>query len=210
MACSISWRRSPRATTSRGTREPAADRPSDRSANDSGPRIDGVEYRNEAAESTSLLDGTADLVTAAAAAHWFEPDGFHAEVRRVLHPRGIIAVWAYHMPTVSPDIDTIVARYSDEVLRAYWPERSGHVMSRYRSLPFPFEEIEPPPTEVEMVWALDTFRGFLGSWSGALAYRAHTGGDPLAVIATELSAAWGETDRERVVRCPIFMRVGRV
>lgn len=174
------------------------------------PPLEGVEYRNETAESTSLPDGAVDLVTVAAAVHWFDLDRFYAEARRVLRPGGIIAVWAYHLPNVSPAIDPIVERYTDETLRGYWPERSRHVMSRYRTLPFPFEEIEAPGIHVEMTWGIDEFRGFLGSWSGALAYRASTGRDPVAEIAEDLSREWGGASREREVRCPIFMRAGRV
>ncbi len=174
------------------------------------PPIEGVEYRNEAAESTSLADGTVDLATVAAAVHWFDLDRFYTEARRVLRPGGVIAVWAYHLPVVQPSIDRIVARYTDETLHGHWPERSGHVMSRYRTLPFPFVEIEAPRTHIEMNWGIEELRGFLGSWSGALAYRANTGEDALAEISDELSREWGDARGKRVVRCPIFMRAGRV
>ncbi len=174
------------------------------------PPIEGVEYRNEPAEATSLEKGTVDLVTVAAAVHWFDLDRFYAEVRRVLRPGGVIAVWAYHLPNVSPAIDPIVERYTNVTLLGHWPERSVHVMSRYRALPFPFEEIETPRTHVEMSWSIEEFRGFLRSWSGALAYRASTGRDPVAEISEDLSREWGDVSRERETRCPIFMRVGRV
>src|SRR5690606_15217418 len=48
--------------------------------------VEGVAYRNEHAESTSLPDAAVDLVTVAAAVHWFDLDRFYAEVRRVLRP----------------------------------------------------------------------------------------------------------------------------
>ncbi|KAI8872075.1 S-adenosyl-L-methionine-dependent methyltransferase, partial [Ramicandelaber brevisporus] len=40
-------------------------------------------------------DGTADLVVAAQAAHWFDMDKFLAEVKRVLKPSGVLAIIGY-------------------------------------------------------------------------------------------------------------------
>lgn len=41
------------------------------------------------AEATGLPDGSVDLMTAASAYHWFDPDAFAAECRRVLRPDGV-------------------------------------------------------------------------------------------------------------------------
>lgn len=41
------------------------------------------------AEATTLPEGSVDLVTAAAAFHWFDPVAFHAECRRILKPGGV-------------------------------------------------------------------------------------------------------------------------
>src|SRR5476651_160086 len=47
---------------------------------------DNITYRTERAESTSLADGSIDLITVAQAIHWFDFDGFYKEVRRVARP----------------------------------------------------------------------------------------------------------------------------
>jgi ubiquinone/menaquinone biosynthesis C-methylase UbiE len=54
-----------------------------------------VLYAVVPAERMPVDDKSADLITAAAAAHWFPHDAFHAEVRRVLKPGGIVALWTY-------------------------------------------------------------------------------------------------------------------
>jgi SAM-dependent methyltransferase len=52
------------------------------------------EYRDGRAEATGLPDGTADLVLAAQAFHWFESAAALAEFRRVLKPGGWVAlIW---------------------------------------------------------------------------------------------------------------------
>lgn len=42
-----------------------------------------------------FADGSVDLLTAASAAHWFDPPRFLAEASRVLKPRGCIALLGY-------------------------------------------------------------------------------------------------------------------
>src|SRR3712207_1092083 len=42
----------------------------------------GVEYRVAPAERSGLADSTADLITVAQAAHWFDLPAFYAEARR--------------------------------------------------------------------------------------------------------------------------------
>ena len=47
------------------------------------------------AEHSGLSDHSADLITVAQAIHWFNFDVFYAEVRRVLKPKGCLAVIGY-------------------------------------------------------------------------------------------------------------------
>ena len=41
------------------------------------------------AEDTALLDNSVELVTAASALHWFDPESFSSECRRILKPGGV-------------------------------------------------------------------------------------------------------------------------
>src|SRR5215831_15633381 len=68
-----------------------------------------VEYRVATAEQNGLPDQSATLVTVAQALHWFDLDRFYAEVRRVLRPQGVFAVWAYGINEVEGDaVNTLV------------------------------------------------------------------------------------------------------
>ena len=44
-----------------------------------------------------------DLVTACQSVHWLDFDKFYSEVDRVLKPRGVLAIYGYHLTGVSPD-----------------------------------------------------------------------------------------------------------
>jgi ubiquinone/menaquinone biosynthesis C-methylase UbiE len=83
------------------------------------PHHPKITYRVEPAEKVSLLDSSTDLVTVAVAVHWFNFENFYAEVKRVLKPVGIIAVWGYHLFLISPGIDKILKKYYSEILKNY-------------------------------------------------------------------------------------------
>ena len=169
-----------------------------------------IDYRLEQAERTSLDPDSVDLVTVGAAVHWFDFEGFYSEVTRVSKPGGALAVWAYGPPQIDRDIDRLVVRLQTDVLRGYWPERISHVEASYRTLPFPFDEIDPPAFVMTVSWDLPALIGFLGTWSGSQRYLAERGRHPLDEIIEDLEAAWGEPESERKVSWPLFFRVGRV
>ncbi len=169
-----------------------------------------IEYRVERAEDIVLPPGSVDIVTVAIAVHWFDLDRFYPAVRRVLAPGGVLAVWTYHLPEIDPAVDPIIARYYGEVLAGYWPEAIQYIEQRYRTLPFPFDEFEPPEMVMQADWPLDHMAGFLSSWSAAQRYQAEHGRHPLKLLWPELEEAWGAPGQTRRVRWPLHLRIGRV
>jgi len=168
-----------------------------------------VDYHVEPAEHVSLDTASVDLVTVAVAIHWFNFDEFYREVKRVLRSDGILAAWTYSFPEISPQIDELVRQYYYEIVGVYWPERIRYLEERYETLPFPFEEIVPPPFVMEIHWNLNQFAGFLDSWSATQRYKAHKGHHPLEIIWPKLLAAWGDENDQRLIRWPLHFRVGR-
>jgi SAM-dependent methyltransferase len=169
-----------------------------------------VEYRAEPAERVSIASHTADLVTVAVAAHWFDLPAFYKEVRRVLKTQGVIAVWTYQFPIVTEEIVEVMQVYYRDVLACCWPEQIKYVEQKYQNLPFPFDEIQTPDFKMKASWDLMQFAGFLSSWSASGRYLQEKGTHPLEEIWPALKAAWGEEGRVREVVWPLYMRVGRV
>lgn len=54
-----------------------------------------VEYRHEPVSSASLAADSGDLVTAGAAAHWFDLEGFYREIMRVGRKGAVVALFSY-------------------------------------------------------------------------------------------------------------------
>src|SRR5690606_12712186 len=111
--------------------------------------------------------------------HWFDLDAFYSQVRRVLKPAGILAVWTYHLPLITPEVDEIVRYYYEEVVGAYWQSGIRYVHERYRTLPFPFDELDPPQFHVDAEWEMERVVGFLASWSATRTYLDEKGVHPL-------------------------------
>ena len=169
-----------------------------------------VEYRVARAEASGLPDASLPLVTVAQAVHWFDLDAFWSEVRRVLRPRGVIAVWCYGMLEIDADIDPLVDELYSGTVGPYWPPERRLVEGGYRDLPFPFEEIVMPPMWMEHALTLPALAGYLGTWSAVQRYRDASGGDPIAPLVASLAERWGPPDRARTARWPLGMRVGRM
>ena len=167
-----------------------------------------VHYVAATAERLPIRDRSVDLVAAAQAAHWFDFERFHAECRRVLVPRGVVAVWTYGLMRVEAAIDEIVDDFHANVVGADWPPERRHVEQGYRSMPFPWREEPAPAFSLECDWDLEQLMGYLATWSAVQRCRDRTGRDPLAVVEPRLAALWPRSVARRV-RWPVHLRLGR-
>lgn len=168
-----------------------------------------VAYRNEAAEQSSLSSHSADLVTVANAMHWFKLEEFYKEVRRVVKPGGVLAAWCYGMPEVTTLIDEVVRHLHDDVLGSYWQYENRLVELEYRTIPFPFEELECPRFYSEKTVTFEDLLGYLNTWSATQRYIADRGDNPVSALQREMQQAWGAAE-ERTVRWKLTLKVGRV
>jgi len=169
-----------------------------------------VEYRVATAEQSGLPDNCADLVTVAQALHWFDHTKFYAEVRRVLRPSGVLAVWAYGINTVEGNaINAMVQDFYSNVVGPYWPPERKLVEEGYRTLPFPFTEVQSPDIEMHARWTLEQLIGYFSTWSATNRFIKARGEDPLKPLAESLRRAWGSEETSRIVTWPLSLRVGR-
>ncbi len=169
-----------------------------------------IEYRATPANSVDLDSHSVDLITAAQSLHWFDLDAFYAEVRRVSKPGGVLAVWTYELTRITPEIDQVIKRYSTETVGPFWSDRLKFVLEHYATIPFPFEEMTAPAFELKRVWNLTEMEGYLSTWSATQAFIRERGYDPVREIHPQLAQAWGAPERERLVRWPLYFRIGRV
>lgn len=167
-----------------------------------------VTYEQSAELAAGVADHSADLVTAAQAAHWFDLGVFYPEVRRVLRPGGLLALWNYAVCSIDPLIDATLGHFYRETVGPYWPPERRHAENGYRNFEFPFEEIDFPQLDLEVNWTADDFATYLRTWSSVTHYTEALGIDPVAGLEPDLRRLWGH-GRRRVV-WPLGGRIGRV
>jgi SAM-dependent methyltransferase len=151
-----------------------------------------------------------DLITVAQALHWFDLPLFYAEVDRVLKPGGVLAVWTYGIQVVDDrSTNRILERFYHEVVGPFWPPERHHVEAGYRTLAFPYHELEPPAFEMEQEWSLEDLVGYISTWSATQLYRRATESDPIPELTRALESVWGNPGVARRVRWPLSIRTGR-
>ncbi len=154
---------------------------------------------------------TSLLVTAAQALHWFRPQAFFTEAKRVLVANGAIAVWGYGDPILDtkPLHETLHA-FNRGLLEEYWPPERKLLLNGFREVPFPFDEVETPHLELRMHWSLPELAGYLRTWSATARYVMERGTDPVTEVERSLSRDWGDPATPRVIRWPLYIRAGRL
>lgn len=170
---------------------------------------DRIVYRVATADASKLPDRSCDAVTVAQAAHWFDLSSFYSEVRRVLKPGGLVALWCYVLAeTGRPEIDEAVRHFQYERVEKYWPPGREIVDDQYRSLPFPFDPVAVPQFAMITRWKRSDLLGYIGTWSAVARCREADGRDPMLEIAETLKRAWPDPDEVLEVRWPLYVRVG--
>jgi ubiquinone/menaquinone biosynthesis C-methylase UbiE len=171
-------------------------------------RKDNIIYLVESAEKTAFHNHYFDLITIAQAIHWFDFDLFYKEAKRVLKPDGIIAVMGYGLLEVNPEVDAVVQHFYSSVIGQYWDSERRYIDEQYKTIPFPFKEIECPTFYYKTEWTLEHLIGYLNTWSAVKHYQKQLNKDPLDEIREELQKAWQK--EKLTVSFPQLLRVGKV
>lgn len=171
--------------------------------------VHGVEYRMASEAASGLERGSVDVVTVAQALHWLDLEAFYTEVRRVLKPNGVLAVWCYARCRVASDIDRVIDWFYEDRIGRYWPPERAHVEVGYRDLPFPFEELLPGTWQMTATLTRDELIGYFGTWSAVAVARRSEGMDPILELEPRLATVWPRAAQRRTVTWPLTLRIGR-
>lgn len=167
-----------------------------------------VGYVRAPAERLPVPDHSAQLITAAQAAHWFDLPRFYEEVRRIAAPNALLALVSYGVPRLEDALDARFSRFYRNEMGPYWPAERKLVDSGYADLPFPFEERAAPAMEIRKAWRPRELLGYISTWSAVRSVREAGREDILQCFADDLAALWGDPAHSREVRWPINMRLG--
>lgn len=169
---------------------------------------DKIIYRVFPAEKADIESGSVDLITVAQALHWLNFEKFYAEVRRVLKKNGIIAVWMYELVKISPEINPLIIKFDDDILKSYWPPERQLFYDHYKTIPFPFELVNTPVFKMSADWTLENLFGFLGTWSAVQRFKEKEKSNPVELIKNEITKEWG-SEKTRKATWDLVFKVGK-
>lgn len=176
---------------------------------DQAPRKSNISYSTERAEETSFADNAFDLITVGQALHWFDHEAFNTEVKRLLQPSGIIAVWCYGVLRIHAEIDAIIDEFYRDIVGPYWAPERDHVDRNYADIPFHFSEVQTQHYEFVQSWTRHQLAGYLNTWSSVQKYKQiHTGSHPVKWVTDRIEPLL-EDEEVLQVRFPIFLQTGR-
>lgn len=168
-----------------------------------------IKYSLQRAEHTCFPDASFDLITVAQAIHWFDFDKFYKEVNRTLKPEGIFVVIGYGLLSTFEEADTIIRHFYKNSIGSYWDVERKYVDENYLTIPFPFQEIESPILNLDLLWSFEHIVNYLATWSAVQHYIKVNGQNPIDLIYDELKSCWGN-EKQRKVVFPLLLRVGRI
>ena len=177
---------------------------------DNAARHERITYKLATAEDSHIESHSIDLVTVAQALHWFDLKAFYAEVSRVLKPSGVLAVWCYNLLEISPALDAVINKFYAGTVGPYWPPERRLIEDNYRSIAFPFAEVEPPKFEMRARWNLMDLLGYFRTWSATQRFIAARGFDPVPDLADQLLPLWEKPDEAKTIKWPLYLRAGVV
>ena len=170
------------------------------------PKIENVHYSNQPAEQTNFPDDFFDLIIVAQAIHWFDFHQFYQEVRRVLHLNGILVITGYALIRVNEPINAIIDQFYNSISRHWEPERK-YIDQHYQTIPFPFEEMEPPSFQHQVMWTLEHFISYVNTWSAIKTMKSQIMEDPTTELRQQLLPHWNS---KLTATFPTLLRVGYV
>ena len=166
-----------------------------------------ISYRVGTAETLDVPDGSADLICALQAAHWFDLEAFYAKANRALRPGGALALVGYGLLAITPELDAAIYDFYTRGIGNFWPADRVHIDTQYADFDFPYDEPKMPPYAMTADWSFAQLKGYMGTWSAIGAAKKVLGFNPLDAFVPKLAEIWGNVPT-RPVRWPVFMRYG--
>lgn len=166
-----------------------------------------IQYHNLSSEETGFPDSYFDLITAAQSVHWFNFEKYFAEVKRTGKNNSVIAIWGYSLPEIEKNINNIILEFYNLILNDFWDERRKYIETRYKEIPFPFNEIKTPSFNMKTYWTLENIEGFINSWSSVHTYIQTKKINPVPELIKNLENHWNKNETKEI-NFPLFLRLG--
>ena len=172
-------------------------------------QAENITYSVQPAEKTNFSNNQFDLIVVAQAIHWFDFEKFYAEVIRTAKENAMICVVGYGRIEVSEQIDRIISDFYVNVIGAYWDRERKYIDENYKTIPFPFKEIQTPNFVNKLQWTFEHLIGYLNTWSAVKHFINENGYNPVEKLKGELEHHW-DNGQAKEVRFSLLLRLGQI
>lgn len=169
-----------------------------------------IKYRVAPAEKSGLDSSSVDLITVATAIHWFNLDLFFEEVKRVLKPGGVLAVWNYAQANVNEEVDKLLDKYLDEILDDYQSPEFRRGLQIETAIELPFIKIDVPQFENRIEWNLHDYINFIMTWSPTQLYIKDKDSNPMDLVIDDLKKAWKDENEKKLIKWKLKLKAARI
>ncbi len=168
-----------------------------------------IAYSVQPAEKTNFGNRQFDLIVVAQAIHWFDFERFYAEVRRTAKENAFICVVGYGRIEITEQINNLITLFYNNVIGAYWDKERKYIDEGYKTIPFPFKEIEAPNFVNKLHWDFEHLIGYLNTWSAVKHFIRENGYNPIDQLKRELEHHW-DKNQIREVCFRLLLRIGQI
>lgn len=165
------------------------------------PVLPGIVYAQSRAEKSDITAGTVNLITVGQALHWFSIPEFFQEVKRVIHPTGVLACFGYGLLQGPRVIQSEIEKLYYKTLDGYWPPERHWIETSYAGIGIPFSGEYTSTTSFR--WSVSQLLGYLSTWSAVKAYERETGRSPLEYFRQLIGK---DPDKEYKFTFPVFLK----
>ena len=153
------------------------------------------------AHNLPIESSSVDLLTCAMGWHWLDAERFYSEAKRVLKPRGCIAVYGYNI-TVNDNelVGALVEAFKQEMMQNdCMDERSLQTLNEYKSVELPFSGTQRLKFDLPQKSSVEHLFGFFESFSSYTAYcKKVPGNNFLQTLRETYKGQWsGDTAVEK-------------
>lgn len=163
-----------------------------------------IAYSVQPAEKTNFENQKFDLIVVSQAIHWFDFEKFYAEARRTAKENSLICVIGYGRVEISEKIDSIITDFYKNVIGIYWDKERKYIDDNYKTIPFPFSEIQTPNFANKLNWTLEHLIGYLNTWSAVKHFIKQNGYNPVNELQSKIEKYWIKEKMQEVC-FPLFL-----
>ncbi len=96
-----------------------------------------------------------------------------------------------------------------DILKDFWPKEIKFIKEEYRTIPFPFKEIDAPKFKMNTYWNMYQLFNYMQTWSAVKKYNIGKKSDPLYLVREDIKNLWDiEESEQKLVTWEINFRVG--